>query len=123
MFNGKQYPSDQYHFDFSTYTASTVIDDGVNDIYRAYQDYTNAINETDRCGKLLTFDEWCVSPIFVFNVDDVTANISDNTCYVNIWYRNSTVSGVYLFAAAYFKDRINLKFDHNGFFEGLQEIM
>ena len=110
LFNGQSYPSDSpYHFDFTINTGVTATnyDDGVNDIYRAYKDYVNCTSLNDRCGKLLSFNEWVIAPVFCFRTSDILPTGStDNTCYVNAWYRSSNVNQIYMHAASFYVDKI-----------------
>ena len=106
LFNGQSYPSDSpYHFDFTINTGVTATnyDDDVNDIYRAYKDYVNCYTSDDRCGKLLRFNEWVFQPVFCFRTSDILPTSStENTSFVNVYYRSSNVNQIYMYAAALF---------------------
>ena len=83
--NGTTYPSDPYHFDFTINSgvAANTYDYGVNDIYRAYEDYVNCYTSDDRCGKLLSFNEWVIAPVFCFRTSDILpTSTTDNTYLV-----------------------------------------
>ena len=97
IFHGLTYSMDPYRFGFTINTGVTATnyDDGVNDIYRAYKDYVNCYTSDDRCGKLLSFNEWITAPVFCFRTTDVLlTSTTYNTCFVNVWYRASNVNQV-----------------------------
>ena len=79
----------------------------MNDIYRAYNDYVNCCTSDDRCGKYSGFNEWVIAPVFCFRTSDILpTSTSDNTCFVNVWYRSSNIIQVYMYAAAFYVDKL-----------------
>ena len=106
----------------NTGVSANTYDDGVNDIYRAHKDYVNCYTSDDRCGKLLSFNEWIIAPIFCFRTSDILpTSTTYNTCFVNVWYRSSNVNQVYMYAAAFYVEKLRLKYDHNSQYIGMEE--
>ena len=88
-FGGSTLPSTPYNFNFN-WTASG-IKSNLNqsyDVIRAYNDYLNATDSfRDRSGGMLSFQEWCVSPIFVFKTHQVP-NADTSTALISIDFNN-----------------------------------
>jgi len=92
-FGGATMPQTPYTFNFNWTTNG--IKSGKNnsyDVLRAYNDYLNATDAfRDRAGCMLSFEQWLVSPIFVFKSHQVP-NADTSTALVSIDFTNSAGS-------------------------------
>ena len=92
-FGGSTLPQTPYTFNFNWTTKSLGTGaTGKNnsyDVLRAYNDYLNATDAfRDRAGCMLSFEQWIVSPIFIFKTHQVP-NADTSTALISIDFNNS----------------------------------
>ena len=93
-FGGSTMPQTPYNFNFNWTTGgkgATKINLSY-DVLRAYNDYLNATDAfRDRAGCLLSFDQWIVSPIFVFKTHQVP-NADTSTALVSVDFNGGSLA-------------------------------
>ena len=96
MINGRTFPSEPYNFNF-TINGSTlnIVDDGQNDLTRAYEEYISCYRQQEGT-KMLSFEQWIVTPIFCFKLEGALPSTIDNTAFINTTYRTSSVRNICL---------------------------
>ena len=92
-----------------------------NDLTRAYEEYASCYRQQEGT-KMLSFEQWIVTPIFCFKFEGALPFTIDNTAFINTVYRTSSVRNVYMFACAYYNDNLHLKFDKDDQFVILIDI-
>ena len=75
---------------------------------------------------MLSFEQWIVTPIFCFKLEGALPSTIDNIAFINTLYRTSSMrnvyKNVYMFACAYYIDKLHLKFDKDAQFVILIDI-
>jgi hypothetical protein len=108
---GRQFPQNDYNLVFDPVNSAQGT--GSYDLFRAYADYlAYSQSYRDRNGSLLNMSEWCVSPIFVYNVTGLPNDIS-NEAIVNIQFY-STLSNAKVLITGFYDTTCVLDYNEFG---------